>query len=77
MWQRQIQPAALLRDELEERRGLGVVDEADVPSVGELAGIHLVVAAAMSPIALRRGSWGAPWSALCMSLVALKNSSRP
>ena len=76
MWQRHIQPLAFSGTSLAERRRLGVVDEAHVPAVGELARVDLVVAPPRRPLLLVE-VLGAPCSALCISFVALKNSSRP
>ena len=52
MWQRHSQPRAFSRAEAQERRGLRVVDEADVEVVVELLRVELVVAEPDRPLLL-------------------------
>ena len=52
MWQRHTQPLAFSGTSWYRRRRLRVVDQAHVPAVGQLAGVHLVVAPPGRPLLL-------------------------
>ena len=76
MWQRQIQPRAFSGTSVKERGGLRVVDDAHVPVPDSSRAFISLYCSHVAHCSSLRSS-GAPWSALCISLVALKNSSRP
>ena len=76
MWQRQIQAAAFSGTSVRSAAGCGSCTmQTSQPSVSSRAFISLYCAQVAHCSSVR--SCGLPCSALCMSFVALKNSSRP
>ena len=77
MWQRQIQCAARVREVVDHRRGLRVVDDDEVVLVVELLCVDRVVALEDLLPASSVRPCGSPWSALWIFFVTSKNSSWP
>ena len=76
MWQRQIQPSAFSGTSESSAAGCGsCTTHTSQPSASSRAFISLYCAQVAHCSSVR--SCGLPCSALCISLVALKNSSRP
>ena len=76
MWQRHTQELAFSATSECIAAGWGSwTTQKSQPSVSSRAFISLYCSQVSHSSGLR--SWGLPWSALCISLVALKNSSRP
>jgi hypothetical protein len=76
MWQRHIQACALSGASVEIAAGCGSCTmQTSHPRESSRAFISLYCAHVAHCSSVR--SSGCPWSALCMSFVALKNSSRP
>ena len=77
MWQRQIQCAARVREVVDHRRRLRVVDDDEVVVVLELLRRSARCSGGRSPAAPCVSPCGSPWSALWIVFVTLKNSSAP
>ena len=76
MWQRQIQPLAFSGTSASSAAGCGSCTmQTSQPDVSSRAFMSLYCAHVAHCSSVR--SCGLPCSALCISLVALKNSSRP
>ena len=77
MWQRQIQCARRVREVVDHRRRLRVVDDDEVVVVRRTRSRSARCSGGRSPPARRVRPCGLPWSALWIVFVTSKNSSSP